>query len=148
MEARVAYSEEALPFRDRVRGTAYELGLAAAAPVTLNASQFGRDMRCQCEGLPIDESAWTQIASGLALLDIPQWQLFTTFCFMTPASRIAHGPVWVSQRWRATAFAATGRQRAPASNTRGVDYLLPAGLTPAAHMQLACVLPNRLRGRA
>ena len=129
----------------RMSGTCFAPGCVDSLPGILSSADIAASMRHQLQDVKVDEDVWKQLEQQLSQVRVEELQCFTAFQLIRNRPTDVLGPTWASQRQRAYAPAASGRQRAAAASKRGLDLLLPPGLGTAKHIEHALELPTLLR---
>ena len=121
----------------RLEGTALDPRSIARFPGVLSPAEVVADIRLQLDFDFIPRSAWEKVAHDMEGVAVAELQAFSAFAKCRGASSDIFGPAWAAQKDRVFALASMGFQRAAANSSRGLDHLLPAGLSPVEHIGLA-----------
>ena len=118
----------------RLEGTAFDPRSIARFPGVMSPAEVVADARLQLDFDFIPRSVWEQVALDMEGVAVAELQAFSAFAKCRGDSTEIFGPAWAAQKDRAFALASMGFQRAAANSSRGLDHLLPAGLSPLEHI--------------
>ena len=126
----------------RLEGTIWESGRIQSFPGLKDAHAVCVDLQGAFSSFPIDSSVWPMLQHRLGACDLPQLQLYVAWMRMRGQPWKTLGPVPVQGRDKSLLLAGLGGQRYPGSSNRGLDHVLPPGLSKEDHIHQAKQLPN------
>ena len=129
--------------RETTPGSPFDDSALRAFPGQRTVDQVAdsvRDILSNCPGCA--EAPWHKVRKRLQGHEIHSLFAFKLFLWHRGLDEATEGPAWLGQRNRALLQAAVGRQRAAGDSKRGLDHLLPPGLSKLDHIREACALES------
>jgi len=140
IESRLS-KDEALVLH-RVDGTVFDPRSIGRFPGILDRETVLGDMRHQLNFDFIAQEVWDAVKTNFQEIPIAELQMFTAYAKTVAAPGDFAAPTWAAQKSKAFAMAAFGHQRAAGNSSKGLDHLLPPGLSPEEHIGFALSLEH------
>ncbi len=126
----------------RLEGTIWEPGRIESFPGLKDASAVCGDLQSAFRSLPVDPCIWPTICHRLQVCQLKRLQIFVAWVRMRGQPWQTLGPIPMQGRDKSLLLAGLGGQRYSGSSTRGLDHVLPPGLSKEEHILQSGQLPN------
>ncbi|CAE6920920.1 aspC [Symbiodinium sp. CCMP2592] len=121
----------------------FEQHLRGSLPGQRTVDNVVSDVQAILASFPgCSEAPWSRVRKRLRGHSIHPLFSFKLFLWHRGLNEETEGPSWVGQRNRALLQAAVGKQRAAGDSRKGLDHLLPPGLSKHEHIHAACGLKS------
>lgn len=131
-----------LDLYSRLEGTVWEPERLSVFPDLLEAEEVVRHMQVTFARAPVQPEVWSDVLVRLKACRLWKMQYFAAWMRLRGANWVSLGPTPIAARDRARIYAGLSGQRFPADSGKGLDHLLPPGLTKEGHMSASLDLPS------